>query len=327
MADKRILVIGELDQKDRLTSLTNEMVGGARKLAGELGGGVDLLLITSGKPVEDSAGRSIDKIYIAADPGITVLDIDSVTSIVADVCKKSQPALCLVGQTDMGRDLAPRLAARLEAGLCMDCTAVKYDAAKDAFVQERPAYGGKAMSEVASEPGRLQINTVRSKSMSMLEGAETRTAEKIAISKPDLRSRLKLVNCERIQEEGIRLEDARVIVAGGGGVGKEGFEMMGKFAQVLNGAVGATRVPVDEKWVPHNMEIGQTGKIVSPDIYIAIGISGATQHITGILASGKIIAINKDPDANIFRVADYGLVADYKDAVPVLIEKLKEKLG
>jgi electron transfer flavoprotein alpha subunit len=137
---------------------------------------------------------------------------------------------------------------------------------------------------------------------------------------------VQLINCEKSQEEGIRLEDAKIIVAGGGGLGEaKGFEILGELARVLNAAVGATRVPVDEKWVPHHMEIGQTGKIVSPDLYIAVGISGATQHITGILGSGKIIAINKDPDANIFRVADFGLVADYKEALPVLVQKLKGK--
>ena len=327
MADKSILVIGELDQKDRLTSLTAEMIGGARKLAGELGGAVELLLITSGKPVEESAGRGVDRLYIAQDPDMTVLDIEAVVALASDICGKSQPLLCLIGQTDLGRDLAPRLAARLDAGLCMDCTEVKYDAGKGSFVQERPAYGGKAVAQVASVPGILQIDTVRSKSMPVLEVAESRMAEKVLVDKIAIKSRVRLANCERIQEEGLRLEEAKVIVSGGGGVGAQGFEMLGELAKVLKGAVGATRVPVDEKWVPHHMEIGQTGKIVSPDLYIAIGISGATQHVTGVLASGKIVAINKDPDANIFRVSDYGLVADYKDAVPVLIEKLKEKLG
>jgi electron transfer flavoprotein alpha subunit len=122
----------------------------------------------------------------------------------------------------------------------------------------------------------------------------------------------------------MQLEDAKVIVAGGGGLGAaDGFNLVSELAKALNAAVGATRAPVDEKWVPHHMEIGQTGKIVSPDVYIAVGISGATQHVTGILGSGKIVAINKDPEANIFRIADYGWVADYKKALPLLIESLK----
>lgn len=329
-AEKRILVIGEIDQKDKLTSLTGEIIGGARKLADQFGGSVDLMLVTSGKEIEhDAIRRGVDRVYIATNPEITTFDLDAVTAVASDVYRKSQPVLCLMGQTDLGRDVAPRLAARLDAGLCMDCTEVKYEIKQERFVQTRPAYGGKAMAVLASAPGRLQIDTIRAKSMAPLDGGETRAGEEIVISDEiEIKARARLVNCEMIQEEGIRLEDAKVIVAGGGGLGgAKGFELIRELARVLNAAVGATRVPVDEKWVPHHMEIGQTGKIVGPNLYIAIGISGATQHITGCLGSGKIVAINKDPDANIFRVADYGLVADYKEAVPVLIEKLREKLG
>ena len=136
--------------------------------------------------------------------------------------------------------------------------------------------------------------------------------------------KVKLLEAKKIETEGVKLEDAKIIVAGGGGLGgPEGFEMIAQLAKLMGGVVGATRVPVDENWVPLSMEIGQTGKIVSPDLYIAIGISGAAQHVTGIVNSKKIVAINRDPDANIFRMADVGLVADYKVAVPILIEKLK----
>lgn len=329
MADeKRILVVGEVDAQKRVTSLTNELIGGAAKLAAEFGGKVDLLLIApgSGEQEWDAFCRGVDRVYIVIHAGITMFDMETITTVMSDVCRKINPVLCLMGQTDLGRDIAPRIAACLDAGLCMDCTDVKYDMDKKYFVQTRPAYGGKAMAVLASTPGRMQINTIRPKSMPPAEGQEDLKGEKIILAEAasDARIKVKLVNCERIQEEGIRLEDAKTIVAGGGGLGgAKGFELIGELARLLNAAVGATRVPVDEKWVPHHMEIGQTGKIVSPDLYIAIGISGATQHVTGCLGSGKIVAINKDPDANIFRVADYGLVADYKEAVPILIERLK----
>lgn len=329
-AEKRILVVGELDQKNELTSLSNELLGGARRLADQFDGSVDLLVMTSDNtdPEWESICREAYQTYVVAGPGINVYDVDTITSVVSQVCVKTQPILCLMGQTDLGRDVAPRMAVRLDAGLCMDCTDVKYDAEQDRFVQTRPAYGGKAMAELASRQGKLQIDTVRAKSMAPLDDHEGGPGEKVFL--PDavvqVDPKVKLVNCEKIHEEGIRLEDAKIIVSGGGGLdGEEGFQMLGKLAHVLNAAVGATRVPVDEKWVPHHMEIGQTGKIVSPDLYIAVGISGATQHVTGCLGSGKIVAINKNPDANIFRVADYGLVADYREALPVLIEKLGEK--
>jgi len=329
--EKRILVIGEIDHGNKLTSLTQELLGGARKLAEQFAGSVDLLVITAGNQelAWDSICRGVDHVYVVAHPGITLCDVETITSVASEVCKQAQPALCLMGQTDLGRDIAPRMAARLEAGLCMDCTDVSYEPEQDRFVQTRPTYGGKAMAVLASGPGKLQIDTVRAKSMTPLDCEQGRAGEKIFVSDDHVQvdTKVKLLNCERIHEEGIRLEDAKIIVAGGGGLGgQQGFQMLRDLAHILNAAVGATRVPVDEKWVPHHMEIGQTGKIVSPDLYVAVGISGATQHITGCSGSGKIVAINKDPDANIFRVADYGLVADYKEALPVLIEKLGEKV-
>lgn len=325
---QKILVIGELDQKGGYTSLTGELLGGARKLADELGGSVDMLLIASRNLQWENLCRGADRVFVVSNPNVTIFDTDIITTVATELCKKNSPALCLIGQTDLGRDLAPRLATRLEAGLCMDCTEVKYEKDQNCFVQTRPVYGGKAMAVFASTPGILQIDTIRPKSMLPLDNQEQRNGEKITLSDEgiNIQCNVKLISCEKSQEEGIRLDDAKIIVAGGGGLGDaKGFEMLSELAQVLKAAVGATRVPVDEKWVPHHMEIGQTGKIVSPDLYIAIGISGATQHITGILGSGKIIAINKDPDANIFRVSDFGLVADYKEVLPVLVQKLKGK--
>lgn len=325
---QKILVIGELDQKGGYTSLTGELLGGARKLMDELGGSVDMLLIASGNLQWGNLCRGADRVFVISNPNITIFDTDTITEVATELCKKNRPSLCLIGQTDLGRDLAPRLAARLDAGLCMDCTEVKYEKGQNCFVQTRPVYGGKAMAVFASTPEILQIDTIRPKSMPPLDNQEKRSGEKITLPDEGIKTQgnVKLINCEKSQEEGIRLDDAKIIVAGGGGLGDaKGFEILSELAQVLKAAVGATRVPVDEKWVPHHMEIGQTGKIVSPDLYIAIGISGATQHITGILGSGKIIAINKDPDANIFRVSDFGLIADYKEVLPVLVQKLKGK--
>jgi electron transfer flavoprotein alpha subunit len=287
-----------------------------------------MLLFASGNLPAESLCRGTDQVFVVSHPAVTIFDIDTITTVATEFCKKNSPVLCLIGQTDLGRDLAPRLAARLEAGVCMDCTEVKLEKDKNCFLQTRPVYGGKAMAVFASSPGILQIDTIRPKSLPALDSQEKRSGEMVRL--PDdaitIQGKVKLIDCEKSQEEGIRLEDAKIIVAGGGGLGDaKGFEILSELASVLKAAVGATRVPVDEKWVPHHMEIGQTGKIVSPDLYIAVGISGATQHITGILGSGKIIAINKDPDANIFRVADFGLVADYKEALPVLVQKLKGK--
>jgi electron transfer flavoprotein alpha subunit len=328
--NKGILVIGELEE-GKLTSTTKELLGGARRLADQMDEEVSLLLIGE-KPtllVQEGITFGADQVYVAIHPVFAEFNSDSYTFLISQVCQRFRPSLCLMGQTDLGRDVAPRLAARLEAGLCMDCIKVKIDSEQGHFLQTRPVYGGKALAVMASDNGRMQINTVRAKSMVPLSPEEGRKGKTILLTDDFDPSRMKarLTNRKKLPLKGVKLEEAKVIVAGGGGLGgAEGFKMIEELAQVLRGAVGATRVPVDEKWVPLSMEIGQTGKIVGPELYIAIGISGAAQHITGCLNSKRIVAINRDPEANIFKVSNLGLVADYRVAVPILTERLKALL-
>jgi electron transfer flavoprotein alpha subunit len=327
MAENRhILVIGEVE-KEKLTSTSKELLGGARRLAAQMGGMVNLLLMgPAAVAAEEGIHYGADKVYTAKDEMLSELNSDACTHVADAVCRKIQPMLCLFGQSDLGRDVAPRLAAKLDAGLCMDCVEITYDAGNNRILQTRPVFGGKAMAVMASSGDTLQINTVRAKAIAPEEPKADRKGEVIPVTDGVDASliQVKLMEAKRMETEGVKLEDAKVIVAGGGGLGgPKGFEMIGELAKLMGGVVGATRVPVDENWVPLSMEIGQTGKIVSPDLYIAIGISGAAQHITGIVNSKKIVAINRDPDANIFRMADLGLVADYKVAVPILIEKIK----
>lgn len=329
MADyKGILVIGELEE-GKLALMAKELLGGARQLADQIKEEVSLLLTgeNAAPLAQETIALGADKVYVATHPGYSEFNGDSYTYLITEVCKKIRPSLCLMGQTDQGRDVAPRVAARLEVGLAMDCVEVKIDAEQGQFLHTRPAFGGKALAVMASNRDRMQIDTVRSKSMAPLEPQEGRKGETITLSDrfdPSL-IKAKLTNRQKLSLEGIRLEDAKVIVAGGGGVGgPEGFELVKQLAQILGGAAGATRVPVDEKWAPLSMEIGQTGKIVSPELYIAVGISGAAQHITGCLKSKWIVAINKDPDANIFKISNFGLVSDYRAVLPILIEKLKK---
>lgn len=327
MERKGILVIGEVDD-GKLSTLTRELLGGARRLGDETKEPTSLFLI--GEKATPLAQQAIysgaDKVYIAAHPSFNEYNLELYISATGTLCSEIKPALCLLGQTDFGRDIAPRLAARLGSGLCMDCIDVNYDAGGQRFVQTRPVYGGKALAVMGSAASAMQINTVRAKSMEPMMPQESRVGEVIEFKKSgmDPAVRATRTGFSKLDESGLRLEDAKVIVAGGGGLGgPAGFELVKQLADLLKGAVGATRVPVDENWVPLSMEIGQTGKIVSPDLYIAVGISGAAQHITGCLNSKTIITINKDPDANMFKISDFGLVADYKEALPILIEKLK----
>ncbi len=323
---KNILVIGEVE-KEKLTSTSRELLGGAHRLAAQMGGTVNLLLMGPAvSAAEEGIRYGADKVYKATDAMLSESNGDACTLMAEALCRKIRPVLCLFGQSDLGRDVAPRLAARLDAGLCMDCIEITFDAGGNRILQTRPVFGGKAMAVMATVGDRMQINTVRAKAIAPEEPRTDRKGDIITMADTVDASKIKikLVEAKKIETEGVKLEDAKVIVAGGGGLGgPEGFEMIAQLAKLLGGVVGATRVPVDENWVPLSMEIGQTGKIVSPDLYLAIGISGAAQHVTGIVNSKKIVAINKDPDANIFRMADIGLVADYKVAVPILIEKLK----
>lgn len=329
---KGILVIGEVDDK-KLTSITRELLGGARSLSGSLGDEVNLLLVgeQTSQLTQEGLSYGADNVYLTDDPMFSEFNSDAYTHLISALCKKIQPFLCLFGQNDMGREIAPRVAARLVAGLCMDCAEIKVGPEKRKAIQTRPVYGGKALAKYSSFAGRMQVNTVKAKSMVPIDSQAGKKGEIIKIEMIGInediepfQKRVSLISREKQETEGVKLEEAKVIVAGGGGIGsQEGFKWIRDLAGILRGAVGATRVPVDEGWVPHSLEIGQTGKIVNPDLYIAIGISGATQHITGMLNSKCIIAINKDSDANIFKVSNFGVVADYREILPGLIENLK----
>jgi electron transfer flavoprotein alpha subunit len=328
--DHGILVVGELEG-GKLASLSKELLGGARRLAAH--GNEEVSLLLFGEKAAAFAPEGIqlgaDKVYVAAHPVFSEFNSDAYTILISELCQKVRPSLCLMGQTDLGRDVAPRVAARLDAGLCMDCVEVNADSEQWHYTQTRPVYGGKALAMVGSEDGRMQIDTVRPKSMSPWVPQGERKGETVILSEGLDASSLKVRCLKREYQEAVEvnLEEAKVIVAGGGGVGgPEGFQRIKELAKVLGGAIGATRVPVDEKWAPFSMEIGQTGKIVSPDLYVAIGISGAAQHVTGVLKAKCIVAINKDPDANIFKFSDLGWVADYRVAVPALIEVFRKRL-
>ncbi len=325
-----ILVVGESDG-GKMASITRELLGGARRLADQ--GNEEVLLLLLGERAAALAPEGIqlgaDRVYAAVHPGFSEFNSDEYTFLISDLCRKVRPSLCLMGQTDLGRDVAPRVAARLDGGLCMDCVEVNADLKTGRYLQTRPVYGGRAMATMGSEDGRIQVNTVRPKSLTPLFPQKERKGETVTLSEgPDPSSiQVKCLKREAQEKVEFNLEEAKVIVAGGGGIGgAEGFQKIKDLARFLGGAVGVTRVPVDEKWAPLNMEIGQTGKIVSPDLYVAIGISGAAQHVTGILKSKCIVGINKDPDANIFKFADLGWTTDYRAAIPALIEAFKRKL-
>jgi len=328
---KGILVFGELAD-GKLASITTELLGCGRKLADELKEGLSCLLASDavGELSQEAIAFGADKVYVVEHPLLKEYQADSYMQVAEKLVKEVSPWAILMGQTSMGRDLAPRLAFRLGTSLTTDCLNLSIDPTAKLLVQTKPVYGGNAQAVFISKL-MPQMVTVRSKAMSPLESDGSRKGEvipaKVDIDTSKVRTRI----LETVKEEavGIKLEDARVIVCGGRGVGgPEPFRTtLKELADLLHGAVGASRPPADNGWVPEALHIGLTGKIVAPDIYIAVAVSGASQHIAGCSGSKHIIAINKDPEANIFREAEFGVVGKYEEVVPAFTKKLKEILA
>ncbi len=322
-----VLVCGEVVD-EKVTTTTKELLNTGRKLGDKLSQPLSVLLI--GKDIQEPAKEVItlgaDKVYIVAGLPFTESHPDIYAAITAEVCQQVAPSIVLLGQTAMGRDVAPRLAATLGTMVTMDCIELAIDPATKQLLQTKPVYGGNAMAVWVSESHEPQIVTLRPRSELPAEPDTSRTGEIITLSLSIGDSMIKGRLLETVKEEtrGIKLEEAKVIVAGGGGIGgSEGFTLLEELAKVLGGTIGITRVPCDEGWMPISLEIGQTGRIVSPNLYIAVGISGAPQHMAGCSGSKYIVAVNRDPEAHIFQVSDFGVVGDYRQALPALIEKCK----
>jgi electron transfer flavoprotein alpha subunit len=328
---KGILICGELAD-GKLASITTELLGCGRRLADDLKENLSLLLVSDavGAASKEGIAFGADKVYVVEHPALKEYQADSYMQVVGKVVKDISPRVILMGQTSMGRDLAPRLAFRLGTSATTDCLDLRIDPGTKLLMETRPVYGGNAQATFTSE-SMPQVVTVRTKAMSPLERDDSRKGEiiptKIDVDTSKVRTKL----LETVKEEvvGIKLEDAPVIVCGGRGMGgPEPFQtILKELADLLHGAVGASRPPADNGWVPESFHIGLTGKIVAPDIYIAVAISGASQHTAGCSGSKHIIAINKDPEANIFKEAEFGVVGKYEEVLPAFTGKLKELLA
>lgn len=328
---KGVLIYGEVTE-GRLDSISLELLGIGRKLADDLGQELGAVLLGSG--IGDAAKEAIlfgaDKVYVVDDPVLKDYQTDSYTAVMEKACKQLLPDILLLGQTSIGRDLAPRLAFRLGTGVTMDCIELAIDPETKLMVQTKPVYGGNALAVLVCEQTKPQIATIRVKAMEPLARDDSRTGEVISIPAELDPAAIRTKVLDKVREEvvGIKLEDAKVVVCGGRGIGSaEGFSQLEELAKLLGGALGATRPPCDSGWVPAHLQVGLTGKIVTPDVYIGVGLSGSSQHIAGISGAKNIIAINRDPEANIFKVAQYGAVGDYKKVMPSFIQKCKELLS
>ncbi len=329
--NKGILVCGELAD-GKLASITTELLGCGRKLADELKEDLSCLVASDavGEASKEAIAFGADKVYAVENPALKEYQADSYMQVVEKLVKDISPRIILIGQTFMGRDLAPRLAFRLGTSLTTDCLDLTLDPQTKLLTQTRPVYGGNAQAVFTSEL-MPQVYTVRTKAMSPLERDDSRKGEVIPTKIDIDTSKVRTKILETVKEEavGIKLEDAPVIVSGGRGMGgPEPFQtVLKELADLLHGAVGSSRPPADNGWVAEGLHIGLTGKIVAPDIYIAVAISGASQHTAGCSGSKHMIAINKDPEANIFKESEFGVVGKYEEVVPAFTKKLKDLLA
>ncbi len=328
--NKGVMVYGEVSE-GKLSAITTELLGCGRKLADDLG--QELSAVLAGSEVSSLAQEAIafgaDKVYVVEDPLLKDYQTDTYVSVMEKVAKQVAPQIILLGQTSVGRDLAPRLAFRLETAATLDCVALDIDSDSKRLLQTKPVYGGNAQAVFSCESDP-QIATVRAKAMSAAERDDSRSGEVITIEAALDASAIRTKVLEKVKEEvaGIRLEDAAVVIGGGRGVGgAEGFAQLEELAKVLKGAVGASRPACDNNWIADSAQVGLTGKIIAPDLYVAVGISGSSQHMAGCSGAKTIVAFNKDPEANIFKLADYGIVGDWKQAFPAFAEKVKELLA
>lgn len=320
-------VIAE-QENGQLMNVTFELLGAAKELCAKLEEKCCAVLVTAAADElpQQLIAAGADVVYVVEDAKYADYDTELYTDAICQLSKKYDPASIMFGATDDGRDLAPRVAARLHTGLCADCTAL--DVTDDKLVAwTRPALGGNICATIICDVNRPQMGTVRPKVFKPAELDNTRTGEVIAFTpEAGAVSRVELVKKEALSSENaVKIDEADMIAAGGRGFGsKEKFDVLEQLAALFeNSAVAGTRAAIDEGWLTHSQQVGQSGKSVTPHIYFACGISGAIQHLSGMKDSDIIIAINKDAEAPIFTVAHYGIVGDVNVILPKLIEKIK----
>ena len=315
----------------KLCPVAFEMLNAALKLKRVLGEYIAGVLI--GNNVKGLVGElgacGADRVYVVEDPLLEHFQEEPYAIAMAQLITKYKPSIVIAAATMMGRSFIPSVAARVRTGLTADCTDISIDPETKLLVQTRPTFGGNLMARIICKNHRPQMATIRPKMFDEAKLIEERQPEIVIenFNSGQLQNKVKILGKEKI-ENVVDLQEAEVIVSGGRGVkDPKNFAMIKELADLLGGAVGASRAAVDSGWIPYPHQVGQTGKTVKPKIYIACGISGAIQHLAGMQTSDYIIAINKDPDAPIFKVANLGLVGDIFEVIPALIKKIKETKG
>ena len=316
-----------------ISNIAFELIGKGKELAKDLGVEVTAVLVGSDvKGLADQlAEYGADKVIVVDDPELKEYRTEPYTHAIASVIEEFKPEIFLIGATAIGRDLGPRVCARIHTGLTADCTKLDIDEETKLLMMTRPAFGGNIMATIVCEDFRPQMATVRPGVMKALEADESRQGEVevVEVNFTDADMNVKIREVVKTAHKSVDITEAKILVAGGRGVGNvEGFKDLEALADTLDGEVAASRAAVDSGWISNDRQVGQTGKTVRPELYLACGISGAIQHAAGMENSEFIVAINRDEEAAIFDIADLGIVGDIKKILPKLndaIKAVKEK--
>ena len=314
-------------KKGVVQGVAYELLGKARELADIRGQDVWALLLGQGisGAADDLIARGADKVIVVDDPSLETFEDGTYANVITRLARKYKPEIVLCGATSIGRALIPRVAVQLETGLTADCTGLEIDHESGLLRQTRPAFGGNIMATIICPDHRPQMATVRHKVLPEAEPDSSRTGEVIteSLETSDAFDLSRVLEVIEDVEDTVNITEANIIVSGGRGMkGPENFELLHDLAKKLNGAVGASRAAVDEGWIPYSHQVGQTGKTVNPKVYIACGISGQIQHLVGMQSSDIIVAINKDADAPLMKMATFALCGDLFQIIPALIKKL-----
>lgn len=325
---KDLWVFIETNEDGSAKNVGLELLNPGKDLAARQGG--DLVAVVIGNNVQSAvdaaAEHGASKVIVVEGEEYAKYTTDAYAIALTTLVEKYGPKSMMIGSTNNGRDLGPRVSCRLNTGLTADCTSLDYSEEKDIILWTRPAFGGNLMATIICPDHRPEIGTIRPGvfKKNPVGGTAEVIREDIHVAADQIRTQvLEIIN--EMGAEKVDLEGAEIIVSGGRGVGSaEGFEVIRALAAELGATVGASRAAVDAGWIPHAHQVGQTGKTVGPKLYIACGISGAIQHVAGMSSSDCIVAVNKDPEAPIFDVADYGVVGNLFDVLPVLVEEIKK---
>lgn len=310
-----------------ISKVSYELIGKGRSIADQIG--VKVTAVVLGHNIEVECSKLIpsgaDEVIFVDDKALELYTTEAYTQALTQVLEEIKPEIVMIGATSIGRDLGPRVSSRLNTGLTADCTSLEVGEENE-LLMTRPAFGGNIMATIICPNHRPQMSTVRPGVMTMLEKDESRigSIRKVDVKFTDAIHRVKILEVVKEEKVEEQIDEASILVSGGRGIGsKENFNVLNDVADMLGGTISASRAVIDSGWFDHSRQVGQTGTTVRPDVYMACGISGAIQHVAGMEESDYIIAINKDSEAPIFEVADFGIVGDANKVLPHLIEELK----